>query len=425
MRLHRQNGAILTSAALLGLCLLGASASAAPDSVVAAVKANNVTALAALSKSGPTAQQRSLAAGALLALHHEDAEAIAMLLPVTRSTASRIVRATAYLALSDVYIRDQRYHARYSAIRAASKLSPKSVDLGYQQSMAFAHELTGVKPMRVVRETPGSLPITDEKGGMIRVPVRIDGHRLGAMVDTGANMSAISASVAKRVGIQTLGQSASVGSATERTVAVRLGIARRLQIGNAIFENVVFIVLPDSELSLPPSYRISAFIGLPVLMALGRLEFVNSGSPRLLYDISRGKTANEARARPNMLLSGLEPLLLVRVPGAGNPLRMKLDTGSDRTYFTRNATQDAPALFAHAEQYVWHVGSAGGVVTERRARRLPEAPFIIGERRIVLKNVIVNSRASSTSDGVIGEDLLSQDARWTIDFKSMTLAVAK
>ena len=260
---------------------------------------------------------------------------------------------------------------------------------------------------------------------MIRVPIRIDGRRLGAMVDTGANMSAISASVAKRVGIQMLGRSASVGSETERTVAVRLGIARRLQIGNAIFENVVFIVLPDSELSLPLSYRISAFVGLPVLMALGRLEFVNSGSPRLLYDLSRGKTASEARAHPNMLLSGLEPLLLVRVPGAGNPLRMKLDTGSDRTYFTRNAIRDAPALFAHARKYVWRVGSAGGVVTERQALRVPETPFIIGGRRIVLKNVIVNSRASSTSDGVIGEDLLAQDARWTIDFKFMALAVAK
>lgn len=177
--MHRQNGAILTSAALLGLCLLGASATAAPDSVVAAVKANNVATLAELSKSAPTAQQRSLATGVLLALHHDDAEAIAMLRPVTRSTATRIVRATAYLALSDVYIRDQRYHARYSAIHAAAKLSPKSVDLGYQHSMAFAHALAGVGPMRVVRETPGSLPITDEKEGMIRVPVRIDGRRLG------------------------------------------------------------------------------------------------------------------------------------------------------------------------------------------------------------------------------------------------------
>lgn len=425
MRLPRSNAVILATAALLGLTPIGARVSAAPESVVAAFNANNITALETLSKSAPTVQQRTLATGALLALHHQDAEAIAILISVTRSTASPVVRATAYLTLSDVYIRDQRYRDRYSAIRAASQLSPKSVDLGYQQSMAFAHALAGVKPMRLVRETPGSLPITDEKAGMIRVPVRLNGHRLGAMVDTGANMSAISASVAERVGILMLGQSASIGSATERTVATRLGIAKRLQIGNATLENVVFIVLPDSKLSLPPSYRISAIIGLPVLMALGRLEIVNSDTPRLLYDISRGKTANETEVHSNMLLSGLEPMVLVRVPGAVNPLRMTLDTGSDRTYFTRNATRDSPALFAHAEHYVWHVGSAGGAVTERRDIRLPETPFTIGGRRIILKNVIVSSHESSTSDGVIGEDMLRQGAGWTIDFKAMTLAVTK
>mgnify|MGYP004704243999 FL=1 len=256
--------------------------------------------------------------------------------------------------------------------------------------MAFAHALAGVKPMRVVREMPGSLPITDEKAGMIRVPVRIGDHTLGAMVDTGANMSAITTSVAERLGIQMLDQSASISSATERTVATRVGIAKRLQIGNVALENVVFIVLPDSKLSLPPSYRISAIIGLPVLMALGRLEIVNSGTPRLLYGISRVKTANDTEARPNILLSGLEPLVLVHVPGADNPLRMTLDTGSDRTYFTRNAMRDAPSLFAHAEHYVWHVGSAGKVATERRDLRLPETPFTIGGRRIVLKNVIVS-----------------------------------
>jgi len=425
MRLHNQNGVIFVSAAILGLTLLGARASAAPESVVAAVNANDVTALEALSKSAPTAQQRSLATGALLALHHKDAEAIAMLIPVARSTTSPVVRATAYLALSDVYIRDQRFGARYSAIRAASQLSPKSVDLGYQQSMVFAHALAGVKPMRLVRETPGSLPITDEKAGMIRVPVRIDGHSLGAMVDTGANMSAISASVAERVGIQMLSQSASIGSSTERTVRVQLGIARQLQIGNAILENVVFIVLPDSELRLPPNYRISAIIGLPVLMALGRLEFVNSGAPRLLYGVSRGEPANQGGAHPNMLLSGLEPLVLVRVPGAGNPLRMKVDTGSDHTYFTSNAARDAPVFFAHAEQYNWHVGGAGGIVTERRALRLPEASLTIGGRQIILRNVIVSSRASSTSDGVIGEDIFHQGTRWKMDFKTMTLAASK
>lgn len=278
MRLHHQNGAILASA-FLGLALFSARASAVPESVVAAVNANNVTALEVLSKSAPTAQQRTLAVGALLALRHEDAEAIATLTPLTRSTASRAVRATAYLALSDVYSRDQRYRACYSAIRAASQLSPQSVNLGYRQAMAFAQALAEVKPMQLVRERSGSLPITEEKVGMIRVPVEIDGHRRGALVDTGANFSTISASAAKRSGIEVLSRPASVGSSTEQAVAVQLGIAKRLQIGNAMLKNVVFIVVPDAGWGIPRKFGISAIVGVPVLMALGRLEFVNSDPP--------------------------------------------------------------------------------------------------------------------------------------------------
>ena len=100
---HRWNRMISSSMALIGLTLICARASSASESVVSAVNAINVTALETLSTSAPTAPQRTLAVGALLALRHEDAKAIATLMPVARSTGERTVRATAYLVLSDVY----------------------------------------------------------------------------------------------------------------------------------------------------------------------------------------------------------------------------------------------------------------------------------------------------------------------------------
>lgn len=408
---------------LVGLTLLGVRANAAPESVVAAVNANNVTVLEALSKSAPTARQRALAAGAVLALHHEDAEAIAMLASVTRSAAPHVVRATAYRVLSGVYLRDQRYRECNSALLAAAKLSGQSAQGGDRQSIAQAY--AGVKPMRVVRERPGAVPITEEQEGIIRVPIEINGRRLGVMVDTGASFSTISASVAERAGITMLNLAANVGSATERAVAVRVGIAKRLQIGHAMLENVLFIVVPDSDWGIPSRFQISALIGLPVLMALGRLELVNSGTPTLLYDVPRGKPASQDGVHSNMLLSGLEPLVLVRVPGEDAPLVMKLDTGSSTTTLTQKALADAPVLRAHAEGYVDHFAGIGGAVTDRRALRLPEVMLTIAGQPITLKNVVVSSRADSTSDGVIGEDIFRQGARWTMDFGTMTLAVAK
>lgn len=424
MRLPCQSGQVLAFAALLGLTLLGAHASAAGEQVVAAVSANDVAALEMLSKSAATAQQRALAAGALLALRHQDPKAIATLMPVPRSGARRIVRAAAYLVLSDIYQRDQRYRECYSAVRSASDMSAKSVHLDYRQTMAVCKTLADAKHMRLVRETPGSLPITGKRAGVIRVPVKIDGQAHGAMIDTGASFSTISASVAKRSGVQLLGGPLSVGSSTKRAVAMRLGIAKRLQFGNAVFKNVVFIVVADSDWGMPRSFQISVIIGMSVLEELGRLEFVSSGSPALLYDVPAGRPAGHAGGQSNMLLWGLEPLVLVHVPGAANPLRMELDTGSNITYFTKNAIADDSALLGRAKRYVWHVGGLGRIMKERRALRLPVVTFTIGGRPITMKNIVISSRTSASSDGVIGEDILRHGARWTMDFKSMTLEVS-
>jgi hypothetical protein len=104
---------------------------------------------------------------------------------------------------------------------------------------------------------------------------------------------------------------------------------------------------------------------------------------------------------------------------------MKLDTGSDTTTFTQKSLADAPSLLAHAKPYVNHFAGIGGAVTDRQALRLPGVTITIADQSVELKNVIVSSRASSTGDGVIGEDLFRQGARWTLDFKAMALAVSK
>ena len=424
MTLQRRNHTISSSIALLGLALVCAHTSFASESVVSAVNANNVTALESLSKSAPTASQRTLAVGALLALRREDSKAIAKLMPLARSRAKRAVRATAYLVLSEVYLRDQRFSACYSAAHTALELSPASVNRASRQAMEFARAISGVKPMQMVRDAPGSLPITDEMAGLVRVPIKIDGHQGGALLDTGASFSTISASVATHFGIKLLSHQAKVGSSTRRDVGVQLGIAKRLQIGNAMLKNAVFIVVPDSALPIPPRLKISAVIGLPVLMTLGRIEFLDSGTPTFRYDVPHSNPAGHYDIHSNLVLSALTPLVLVHVPGSGALLRMVLDTGANMTNFTKNAMTVAPTFFAGAKPYVLHFGGVGGSVREHRALRLPEATLIIGRHHIVLKNVIVSSRSSATRDGVIGANILRAGKRLTIDFKAMRVSVS-
>jgi predicted aspartyl protease len=55
--------------------------------------------------------------------------------------------------------------------------------------------------MQVVRERPGPLSVTDETAGLMRVPINVNGHHSGAMLDVYASFSAMSNSVAAHLGI--------------------------------------------------------------------------------------------------------------------------------------------------------------------------------------------------------------------------------
>jgi predicted aspartyl protease len=423
-----RNAPTLLSTALIALTLLGAPANAAADRLMAAIHANNITALEALARSAANPLQRSLAAGTVLALRAENAAAIARLKAVVHSPAPGALRAMAYIELASVYIRAGRYGASYSALRAATRLSPHSMNFSDRQTMAFAHALAAVKPMRQARAASGSLRIRWDKAGLPRVPIDIDGQRQYAVLDTGAGFSTISASAAKRAGIRMLSQSVSVGSSTERAVATRLGVAPRLRIGKTLLTNVVFIVMPDSALSFAnAAYKIDAIVGLPVFIALRRIEIASSGAnSTFVYDAAGGKPADTAALpESNLLLSGLEPLLLVCVPGASGPLRMALDSGANKTIFAHNAIADAPALLAHAERHALTLGGAGGQDRDRRALLLPAVTLIIDGRRFDLRNVPMMSRQSASSDGKIGEDILRQGAWVRLDFRTMRLTIAE
>ncbi len=202
MQRHRRIPRIILPIALGALVLPGAHAHAAGDALAAAINANNVTELAALATSAPTAAQRSLAEGALLALRHRDSTAIAELLPVTRSRATRTVRAQAYLVLANVYIVQQRYRDCYVAIHSALELSPHSVQFSGRQTMAFTRALRSIPPMQTLHAASGSLPLRRDRAGMIRIRVKIGSPPQEAVLDTGANFSTISTSAAKRTGVR-------------------------------------------------------------------------------------------------------------------------------------------------------------------------------------------------------------------------------
>jgi aspartyl protease family protein len=114
-----------------------------------------------------------------------------------------------------------------------------------------------------------SLNIPRDARGHFATEGRIDGQRIGFMVDTGASVVALNESSAARFGLHpTPGQyTAIVTTANGKVKAARAQIAM-LDVGGLIVRDVDAMVLPDTALS-------ENLLGLSFLSKLKRFEYSN------------------------------------------------------------------------------------------------------------------------------------------------------
>lgn len=142
--------------------------------------------------------------------------------------------------------------------------------------------------------------------------------------DTGANLSVLMRSEAEVLGLQIRPVGLTVGSSTDASVETDIAVAPRLTIGHIVYQNVVFLVLPDRALTFPDGFRIPGLIGFPVIEAMGEIHFRRDGS---LEIPARAST----RSLGNLVLEELRPL--VQVDYDGERLVCLLDTGAGQTQF--------------------------------------------------------------------------------------------
>ena len=114
-----------------------------------------------------------------------------------------------------------------------------------------------------------SLSIPRDARGHFATEGRIEGQRMGFMVDTGASVVALNEKSAARFGLRpTPGQyTASVATANGMIKAARARIAM-IEVGGLIVRDVDAMVLPDEALS-------ENLLGLSFLSRLKRFEYAN------------------------------------------------------------------------------------------------------------------------------------------------------
>jgi predicted aspartyl protease len=257
------------------------------------------------------------------------------------------------------------------------------------------------------------VPLTWNRFGCQSIEVTVNGVTSSWFVDTGAEITILTRSLADRMGVRRLGTGIRVGTTTA-DVSGKAGIVDRLRIGSAYVENVPVLILPDAQLKPGNMPQIDGILGLQVMVAFGRIAWVDGGS-----ELALGETA--PKARPDA------PRIYWDDEGVGVPVRTSrgilgafLDTGANVTDWRQAGFSLVdPRLMAAATEKTIHVGGAGGVV-ELKQRELQHFRFDLGDQPVQLDRMpLAESKKSSAAK--IGMDIVSQFGTFILDFEQMRM----
>lgn len=272
---------------------------------------------------------------------------------------------------------------------------------------AMANALADAPPIRAIGAA--RVPLVWNAFGSQSTDVSVRDVVLPWFVDTGAEISVVTKSLADRIRVRVLADRVRVGSSTS-DVFGQVGLIDLLRIGDAAVENVPVLILPDAQLKIGGVHQIDAILGLQVFVAFHRIAWLDGGTMLALGEVA-----------PHADFGGIplywhEDGLGIAVSTALGMRGAHLDTGANNTDWRKPglALLDAAAV-AEAKEHISHVGGAGGVV-ELRQRMLPTLSFRMAGVRLTLHNI---NLAEGKSAARIGMDAVSQFGTFVLDFDRM------
>jgi len=276
---------------------------------------------------------------------------------------------------------------------------------------SMAEALADQPPVRAIGSV--KVPLVWNHLGSQSAEVTVNGITSSWFVDTGAEITTMTRSLADRMGVRRISDRVRVGTTTA-DVFGEVGMIDLLRIGNASVENIPVLILPDEQLKVGNVQQIDGILGLQVLVAFGRVAWVDGGR-----SLALGEAA--PKAGPG------SPKIYWHEEGLGVPVATArgvegahLDTGANSTSWREEglALVD-PALLARATKETARIGGAGGVV-EVEQRRLPSLDFRLGPVPVRLEKLSIEV-PGAISAARIGMDAVSQFGVFILDFEQMRI----
>jgi predicted aspartyl protease len=320
----------------------------------------------------------------------------------------------AHRLLASTYLRRGQYRDALAQVDALLAIRPGDPDAGNDRPLLAAlgtspdQEITGRRSTTVQLQDAG-------------LPISINGVAGTYWFDTGADLSALSESDARRFGLRVLPAAIKEGDVTGTRVDSRIAIADELSVGTIRVRHVAFLVFSDEQ---PPFNQMPAgsrgLVGLPVLLALQR--FLWSADKKFEIGV---KSLSKRNAHADLCFNGNSPVAQIQFQGRN--LAFTLDTGATNTDLYPPFAEAFPELIREAEKTDSYKMEGVGGAKSMNAAVLSAVHFSIGDFPAVLKpaNVLLahTTNASKFFYGNLGIDLLQQAQKVTFDFQAMTLTL--
>ncbi len=309
---------------------------------------------------------------------------------------------------------------RVAACRLAADLTG---DLEDQADLAMAEAFQHEVPIKA--RGSATVPLTRSAVGLLTVEIAANTARSSWIVDTGAEIAAISGSTAKALNVRFIAGVATIGTATTIRVEGRLGMIDRLTIGSAVIEHLPVLVLPDAMLRLPDGSVIPGILGLPALAAFHKVAWLDGGKQLALgtTESAMNQTSSPGINSPATRIYWHEKGVGVAISTPIGVQGIHLDTGANAGQLgVAGLSLLTPAQRASVIEASARVGGVGGIldVTERC---IPELDYKLADSPLHATGMAIGS--SANKDGAIGGDMIFKLARLQLDFDTMTIKIGR
>jgi tetratricopeptide (TPR) repeat protein len=334
--------------------------------------------------------------------------------------------AIALETLADDYFKDCRYAEAIGAYENLFNNFSKQIDKSDLQSLKDDYStvklLKNAPAQTISIDGPVRVPTHRSTIDSIDTELTVNGVTASWILDTGANISTVSASFARRLGLQPSTEQARTQGSTGAENRVRVAILPEMRLGAATVHNIVLLVLDDKNLDVTigpgKHYKIDAIVGYPVFQALGVLTFSTNG------ELAAGAAANHAGTGARLFMNKLTPLLECGVNG--RPLLFSFDTGANGSEFSARYYREFPWALRSSERKPFAFGGAGGA-KRINTYVLPEVILTIDGASAALKNVpVIPVPIEPDIDkvyGNLGRDLIAGFRSFTVDFANMRFSL--